>query len=44
MFDTLKKTPERHTPNDEYENFVTVNIDAKAEYNPTKLRAKWKVQ
>ena len=38
-FDTLQKTSEGHTPNDEYENFVTTHREVTAECIPTKLRA-----
>ena len=38
-FDALQKT-ETHTPNDEYENFVNVHLEAATECIPTKQRAK----
>ena len=41
--DILQKISERHTVNDEYENFVTTHIEAAAECLPTKLRAKCRV-
>ena len=34
---------ERHSPNDEYENFVSTHIEAAAESIPTNQRAKCKV-
>ena len=37
-FDTLQETSERHTPNDEYKNFVTANIEAAAKCIPAKPR------
>ena len=37
MFDTLLKTSERHTLNDEYENFGTVYTEGAAECILTKL-------
>ena len=43
-FDTPQDTSERHTPNNEHENFVTTHIEAAtAEYIPFKQRAKSKV-
>ena len=41
-FDHLQETTERHTPNDEYENFVSAHREA-AEWLPTKPRAKCRV-
>ena len=41
-FDTLQEIPETHTPNDEYENFVSVHMET-AECIPTKPRAKYTV-
>ena len=38
-FDTLQETTETLTPNDEYENFVNVHLEAAAECIPTKQRA-----
>ena len=35
-FDTLHKISKRITPNDEYENFVTAQMEAAAERIPTK--------
>ena len=40
-FDILQETPERHSPNDEYENFVTAHIEAVAECMPTKCKVPW---
>ena len=40
-FDSLQETFERHTPNNEYEKYVTAHIEAAAECIPTKTRAKW---
>ena len=42
-FDTLQETSEKHTPNDEYENFVTTHMEAAAECIPAKPRAKCRV-
>ena len=39
-FDTLQDTSGRHTPNDEYENFVTVLLKVEAECTPTNQSAK----
>ena len=39
-FDSLQKTRERHTPNDEYENFVTTHIEAAVRCIPIKPRTK----
>ena len=33
-FDTLQEASERHSPNDEYEDFVSANLTAAAEYIP----------
>ena len=38
-FDTLPETPERYTPNDEYENFAIANIETVTGYIPTKASA-----
>ena len=38
-FDTPQEIPEKHIPNDEYENFVTTHTDAVAECIPTKPKA-----
>ena len=38
-FDILQEIFERHTPNDEEENFVTAHLEAATECIPTKLRA-----
>ena len=42
-FDALQEKTERHTPNDEYENFVNAPLEAAAECIPTKLRTKSRV-
>ena len=42
-FNTHQETFERHTLNDEYENFVTTHIEAAAKCTPTKPRAKCRV-
>ena len=43
-FNSFQATFERHTPNDEYENFVTTHLEAAAaECIPTKLRVKFRV-
>ena len=39
-FDTLHETPERHTPNDEYESFV---METAEDCIPTKPKVKCKV-
>ena len=39
-FNILQETGERHSPNDEYENFVTAHLEAAAKHIPTKQRAK----
>ena len=38
-FDTLKEISETHISNEEYENFVSAQIEATAECIPTKPRA-----
>ena len=42
-FDALQGISETPTPNDEYENFVNVHLEAAAESIPTKQRAKPRV-
>ena len=42
-FDTLQEISERHTPNDEYKNFITALIEMVAECTLTKSRAKCRV-
>ena len=42
-FDALQEKTETRTPNDEYENFVNVHLEAAAECIPTKQRAKPRV-
>ena len=42
-FHTLQETSESHTPNDEYENFVTAHMEAAAECIPTKWKVKIRV-
>ena len=42
-FNALQEKTGTHTPNDEYENFVTVHLEAAAEYIPTKQRTKSQV-
>ena len=39
-FDTLHEISDKHTLNEEYENFVTVHIEAAAKCIPIKPRAK----
>ena len=39
-FYTLKETSERHTPKDEYENFVSTHIETTVQRKTTKLRVK----
>ena len=39
-FDTLLETFQRHSPNDEYENFVTTHLEAAFESILIKPRAK----
>ena len=41
--DTLQETFEKHTTNDEFENFITTHIEAAAECIPTKPKAKYRV-
>ena len=41
--DALQGMSETPTPNDEYENFINVHLEAAAECIPTKLRAKPRV-
>ena len=38
-YDFYQKTSERHTPNDEYENFFTAYIESAAQCIPNKSRA-----
>ena len=40
-FDALQERSETHTPNDKYENFVNVHLEAAAECIPTKPRVPW---
>ena len=42
-FKTLQEKTEKSTPNDEYENFVNVHIEAAAKCIPTKLKTKYRV-
>ena len=42
-FDTLQETSERHSPNDEYETFVTAHIEAATKCISTKPKAKCSV-
>ena len=42
-FDPLQEISETVTPNDEYENFVNVHMEAAAKCIPTKLNAKHRV-
>ena len=42
-FDVQQEKTETHTPNDEYENFVNADVEAAAEYIPTKQRTKPRV-
>ena len=39
-FDTLQEISEKHTLNDEYENFITAHMETAAKCIPTKPRAK----
>ena len=39
-FDFIEETSKRHTPNNEYENFATAQLEATVEYIPTKSRVK----
>ena len=43
-YDELHETTEIHTPNEEYESFVNVHLEAAAEFIPTKQRTKSRVQ
>ena len=38
-FDTLQEISETHTPNEEYENFVSAHMKAAVEHSSTKPRA-----
>ena len=40
-FETLKEKTEKGTPNNEYENFVNVHLEAAAKYIPTKPKTKY---
>ena len=42
-FETLQEKTEKGTPNDEYENFVHVHLEAAAKCMPTKPRTKYRV-
>ena len=42
-FETLQEKTEKSTPNDEYENFVNVQLEAAAKCIPTKLKTKYRV-
>ena len=42
-FETIQKKTEKGTPNDEYENFVNVHLEAAAKCIPTKPRTKYTV-
>ena len=42
-FNTLQEISRRHTPNDDYENFVTDNMETTAECITTKPRTKCRV-
>ena len=42
-FDALQEKTEKHTPNDEYENFVNDYLEAASECIPTKQRVKPRV-
>ena len=42
-FDTLQEISERHTTNDEHENFIITHIDTTTKYIPTKPKAKCKI-
>ena len=42
-YDTLQEISERHTPNNEYENFLDAHTEAIAECKPTIPRAKCRV-
>ena len=39
-FDAQQEKTEKHTPNNEYENFVNAHLESAAEYIPTKQRTK----
>ena len=41
--DALQEKTEKHTPNDEYENFVNAHLEAVEEYIATKQRTKSRV-
>ena len=42
-FESLQETSEIHTPNDDYENFLTAYMEAVIECVPTKPKAKCRV-
>ena len=42
-FETLQEKTEKGTPNDEYENFINVHLEASANCIPTKPRTKYRV-
>ena len=42
-FETLQEKTEKGTPNDEYENFVNVHLEAAAKCIPTKPKTKYRV-
>ena len=39
----LYKNRQKHTPNEEYDNFVNAHLEAAAEFIPTKQRTKYRV-
>ena len=42
-FETLQEKTEKGTPNDEYENFINVHLEAAAKCIPTKPKTKYRV-
>ena len=42
-FEALQEKMEKHTPNDEYENFVNVHLEAAVKCIPTQLKTKYRV-
>ena len=42
-FDTRQETSERHTPNDEYENFLTAHVETAFKCIQFKSKAKFRV-
>ena len=43
-YDALQEQTETHTPNEEYENFISTHLELAAEFLPTKQRRKYRVR